>query len=838
VGPLVHGDPAEDGRGEVRADLSSEKDAGAYEDLKLAKSYSDHEQYHQKHAILRRLIKERPDDFFVDSRQGRFVGITHRPTGFRLHLPQHIVPTVMREKDAATAEEVDAAAAEADPNPSEAQRAAGNYRKGHVWVVGLPLTIETGRGSYRRGVGKDGTPWQTLMKHHYGYIKRTESEADGDHVDIFLGPDPKSEIVFVVDQHDPATDRFDEHKCMLGFHTKAEASKAYLDNYEVGWKGKGKVHALTVSQFKWWLEHGDTSKPIEPGYFDRLAKAAALLDPASLQPQQREVADTAKEDEKRLLVYHSLGAGKTRAAIAAAETAGAPYTAVTPASLRPNFEKEVKKWTDRQLPHHTVSYNAVAKGTVPSSDTLVFDEAHRLRSPDSLTTQHAKELADQAKHLYLLSGSPIVNHPHDLAPMISMLTGKDFSPEEFDNTFVDERKISPGFWGWLKGIPPATVPAMKNEPYFENLLRGHVHYYAPQKPDVDTSEEHYVSDLGPEQQSLYQGFWGQLPFILRWKLQSNFPLSKQELLRLSSFLSGPRQVSLSTYPFMRGNADAYKAYEQSPKLQLAVGKMLDALKAHKDWRGVAFSNFIDAGLTPYAAALAAHKIPYGVFHGGLGDAARKQVVDDYNSGKSRVLLLGPSGGEGISLKGTRLLQILDPHWNSTRTTQAIGRGVRFDSHVDLPADERKVLIQRFASRLPKTIWQKLWRHVTGEPDNPRRDSPGVDFYLEQMNARKDELNNQFLHALQEVGSQKAAEDYEHLKDYVRAVVRGVDASELCGVWYQAGDEPRVRVSVGDWAEKQTYEHFKQLTYVLGEGHVEIEAEIGAPEGEGWEKMTP
>lgn len=480
-----------------------------------------------------------------------------------------------------------------------------------------------------------------------------------------------------------------------------------------------------------------------------------------LQPQQQEIADTGLDDESRVLVYHSLGSGKSLSSIAAAEAAGAPYTAVTPAALRPNFRKEVKRWTDQTTPAAAVSYNAVARGQVPTSDTLVFDEAHRLRNPDSLTTRNATALADRAKHLYLLTGSPIVNHPHDLVPLVRMLTGKVYDPDEFDDAFIDERKISPGFWGWLNGVEAATVPVMKNQDEFADLLRGHVHYHAPARPEVEQREERYETELGPEQTELYRGFWDQLPWLFRWKLQRNFPLSREEMVRLSSFLSGPRQVGLSTYPFMKGKADAFKAYQQSPKLQKAVGLMQEALAKDPAARGVAFSNFVDAGLTPYAAALQAAKIPYGVFHGGLDDAARKQVVDDYNAGRSRVLLLGPSGSEGLSLKGTRLLQLLDPHWNSARSEQAIGRGVRFDSHLHLPLEDRNVRVQRFASRMPKSAWQRLWRWATGrsdEPEDARKGAPGVDAYLEEMAKHKDELNRQFEDALKEIGSEKAAMD--------------------------------------------------------------------------------
>lgn len=101
-----------------------------------------------------------------------------------------------------------------EPNPSDAQKEYGNYRKGHVTIQGLPITIENFKGGTRSGKDKDGKVWCVTMAHDYGYIKRTESEADGDHVDVFIGPHPESELVFVIDQI-KESGRFDEHKCIL-----------------------------------------------------------------------------------------------------------------------------------------------------------------------------------------------------------------------------------------------------------------------------------------------------------------------------------------------------------------------------------------------------------------------------------------------------------------------------------------------------------------------------------------------------------------------------------------------------------------------------------------------
>ena len=485
-------------------------------------------------------------------------------------------------------------------------------------------------------------------------------------------------------------------------------------------------------------------------------KVAALKPGVTLQPHQEEIAETGNTDEQRMLLYHSLGSGKTLSGISAAETAGDPYTAVTPASLRPNFTGEQAKFTDGTVPSNVTSYNALAKGSVPPTDTLLFDEAHRLRNPNTKGTAEATRLAEQAKHVYLLSGSPIVNRPSDLASLITILTGQKMTPEEFDAKFVDEQKVSPGLLGWLNGVKPGTQPAIKNRQEFHDLLKGHVSYYAPSKPGVDKMEESFHVPMSNQQQSLYQAFWDQLPFLLRWKLQRDFPLTREEINNLSSFLSGPRQVGLSTLPFMKGRQDPMLAFNQSPKLQKAFENLQAMRQADPNTRAIIFSNFIDAGLKPYAAALAKNKIPHAIFHGGLNDAERKRIVGEFNTGKLPVMLLGPSGGEGISLRHAKLMQILDPHWNETRNQQAIGRGVRFDSHSDLPVDQRNIKVQRYFSQLPSGMWQRIWRKfVNRKPDN-EINNPGTDLYLARMADKKEEFNDVFRHELQQIGSEKAA----------------------------------------------------------------------------------
>jgi hypothetical protein len=171
------------------------------------------------------------------------------------------------EPSAPSAADVDAAAHQAAtspkndlPEPTQAQKEAGNYQKGHVEIHGLDVSIENPQGSKRSGVDPDGVVWENTLQDHYGYIKRTVG-ADEEHIDTFVGPNPASRKVFIVDQTDPATGKFDEHKVMLGYDSVADADAAYHRNYADGWNGRAAISELPIGMFKEWLEKGDTKAP-------------------------------------------------------------------------------------------------------------------------------------------------------------------------------------------------------------------------------------------------------------------------------------------------------------------------------------------------------------------------------------------------------------------------------------------------------------------------------------------------------------------------------------------------------------------------------------------------
>lgn len=146
------------------------------------------------------------------------------------------------------------------PEPTEAQRIAGNYKMGRANLHGLALAIEQPRGSYRTGIdAKTGKRWSCRMAAHYGYIGGTKGN-DGDAVDCFIGFYPQSEMAFVINQN--VGGRFDEHKVMLAFPDEETARRAYLDSYARDWNGLASIVPASISQLKWWLRNGDMRRPL------------------------------------------------------------------------------------------------------------------------------------------------------------------------------------------------------------------------------------------------------------------------------------------------------------------------------------------------------------------------------------------------------------------------------------------------------------------------------------------------------------------------------------------------------------------------------------------------
>lgn len=163
-------------------------------------------------------------------------------------------------QEASFGERLKSAIAETETEPTEAQKKAGNYKKGHLSFGGYDYTVETPKGVTRSGKDEQGKPWSVTMHDTYGYILG-KIGVDGDHIDMFINDaadlDSFDGNVYVVDQVNPETGEFDEHKVMYGYPSEEAATEAYLANYSKDWKGLGKVTSVPKATFDKWLESSD-----------------------------------------------------------------------------------------------------------------------------------------------------------------------------------------------------------------------------------------------------------------------------------------------------------------------------------------------------------------------------------------------------------------------------------------------------------------------------------------------------------------------------------------------------------------------------------------------------
>jgi len=502
--------------------------------------------------------------------------------------------------------------------------------------------------------------------------------------------------------------------------------------------------------------------PLDRARRSAFAKHAAVR--SQLEAHQQRVVDRIQQDDQPgLVVAHGVGTGKTLGSIAAADALGLPAQAIVPAALQENYRKEIAKHlTPGSSGPEVHSLATVGRrggadslmAADPSHQggTLIVDEAHRLRNPNSVGYDEMRHLGSRAAKRLYLSASPVYNHPVDIAPLVNLAANDRILPDTkagFENEYLHTRKIDPGLFAGLAGVQAGEVDELdprKSQELSEKLRKWvDFHQNPTDSADfprrVDTTVDVPVSDA---QRKVYDTLMGDAPFWVRYKVRRGLPPSKQEAADLNAFSSGARQSLLSPHVFSQDMGAADNATKQ----RMAVARLEAAIAANKRHKAVVYAPYIEAGLDPYAKLLDEKHIPYGRFTGTEPKAVRDQAVRDYNDNKLRALLVSDAGSEGLDLKGTRAIQILAPAWNQERLNQIIGRGIRYKSHAHLPEAERQVDVENYRSVLPPTFFQRVLRM---KPD------ASVDQYMDQVTANKEHLNEQ-LRAVMARGGMGTEED--------------------------------------------------------------------------------
>jgi len=454
----------------------------------------------------------------------------------------------------------------------------------------------------------------------------------------------------------------------------------------------------------------------------------------SIRPTARGQATciTVRCASQRFVISKGIVTLNTRTSIEASKVLNQKTHVVAPKALLANYTKEMKAWGGR--PGTTLESQQLVARRGKTDDaphgTLIVDEAHRAREPGAAIVQALK--GNSASKRLLLTATPVFNHPRDLSTLVNIAAGRHVLPEdlnEFNKRYVETSKVSPSFFGRMFGVKPGFQHNLKNKEELKAILNRYVDYHEGQKIGYPSVKEETVKvTMGPHQTDIYNTIMAKAPLWVRWKVRAGLPPNKKEVESLQAFLSGARQVSNTSAGLTTRSREI-----ESTKLETAAKNLAERMQSSPRYKGLVYSNYIESGVRPYESALKRYKIPYAKFTGKEPEAVRSQSVRDYNKGRIKALLVSSAGTEGLDLKGTRMIQILDPHFNLEKEIQIVGRGARYRSHAALPPSERDVTVQRYIAR-PRANW--LFR-LFG-----KKDVRGADEYIQDLAQRKNQLSQQ------------------------------------------------------------------------------------------------
>jgi superfamily II DNA or RNA helicase len=487
--------------------------------------------------------------------------------------------------------------------------------------------------------------------------------------------------------------------------------------------------------------------------FDQLFKTSEEKSPL-LPHQARAIEKLKQPDQPGLILMHGLGSGKTRSSIEAYKQLGMPAEVVVPAALRGNYEKEIKKWLGKHPGDVNIqSQQLIARNGASNEDfdgkLMILDEAHRMRNEDTKLYKALKNVSP-AKRL-LLTGTPIYNHPADIAKLINVAAGKTVLPEtrpEFEKDYIGQRVVFPSFIHRLLGVKPGQELHVKNKEYLQHVFNKMIDYHGGNAEGFpEMTQENIRVPMEREQERIYKALMKQLPWHLRMKVRAGLPPEKKELDKLIPFLSGARMISNSSSGFTTAERS------RSPKIEQAAEFFKTKLKEDPSYKALIYSNYLNSGVNPYKQQLDQAGIPYGEFTGDVNDKTRNELVKKYNENKLKALIISSAGGEGLDLKGTRLVQVLEPHFNNEKIKQVVGRAARYMSHSGLPKEKQNVLVQNYLSSLTPGMFSKILK----------KQQTSADEYLQNLSEQKEALNNAFINLIKKSGFEKTAKSYELLQ---------------------------------------------------------------------------
>ena len=528
---------------------------------------------------------------------------------------------------------------------------------------------------------------------------------------------------------------------------------------------------------------------------------------------QQYVLDHFNQNNPRgILLYHGLGSGKTITSIGIAELYKNNVVCIVPASMRTQWEKELKK-VGAKNKYNIYSYEEMSKlidnkikklvsnknnnnnknnnknniniNTINNNDinildnkTIIIDEAHRLRNNGSITKRIVKATKNVFK-IILLTGTPMVNGADDFSNLANLIYGSKIIPitiKGFNEKFYKAKS---------KNMPPLKKRCLlysvitcsdggKKKDSKSKYCRYHQYMHDRKLPIKKRKEIKFnpkSMSIKKEKERIKQArirfkFVQKVPNIkafsedIKCLISYYFPdvtddypdvvrknvkvkMTKQQNLEYKkalNILSAEEKKSIENGQQFTGKMGTLNAFlnltrrisnisskeKTSPKLNKILLMCKNGPKPI-----IIYSNWLQSGIEPMAELLNNNKISNFTFTGKNTDKQKKEIVEKYNKRKIDVILISSSGAEGLDLKNTRQIHIMEPHWNISKINQVIGRGIRYKSHESLPKKQRLVNVHYWISE----------PELTG-------DKKGSDEYLYDLSDKKVKEMDLFLNSLQ------------------------------------------------------------------------------------------
>ncbi|TAK83362.1 MAG: hypothetical protein EPO09_21280, partial [Aquabacterium sp.] len=526
----------------------------------------------------------------------------------------------------------------------------------------------------------------------------------------------------------------------------------------------------------------------------------------------QEIPVASIETQRGMVLYHGVGTGKTLTAVASVECLlrtfpGTRALIITPPGLQVNFKASLARWGVSPLRmvylYRFLTIRAFYNEYNHRSDDelreymsnriLVIDESHNLKfhlppekekpsaegsAPRTTKTVYSTSgifglhvpaatttvenigkvatfygrVSRSAFRVILLTATPVVNRPTDLISQISMVDGTRYmNVDAFDRNVWDRRRGPMPMFNDYFGCrvsdynPPqgssTHFPARRN--HVVSLIMDDV--MLEKYDEIETAKRtNNVPAIADADTEATEEALSRADTVLDSSLARDDPTMAPLLVRSGVFFDRLRQST--------NNLEG----PDNPKVQFVLTLLQDVIVNKA--RTVIYSNYVigsndhPTALTYITAWLGAHHVPYGVISGNTSKPARAKIVEAYNNGTAVVLIISRAGGEGLDLKETRQIVILEPYWNRAIIEQVIGRGIRYDSHDKLPVEGRTVDIYELLLVKPGSPAEKLeaLRHVRTKLNKDRPLPISVDEMMYNFSANKQAEIDRFTDALRRV----------------------------------------------------------------------------------------